>query len=544
MYAKEGSLEKARMVYEKLATLNPNDLKVQLMLGDHYLRTKKYTEALKFFQKSYTANRSSQAAQGMAQAAFALNQKEMARDAAESALRLDTSLTIPRKILAQIAQQENDFKGALDQLYILSWKTPNDLELWLNIAVCNEKMNNAAKLADADKHIIALDARNTASRLRLAQYATAQNDPATAYSLLQELIQIKQNDPAVLKSLYETAIKLNKTDDAISYLKQYVAIKPADAEAQKTLGNLLYDKKSLDEALTAYRAAVKADSAIKGVYKKYSVIILSKSDAPATEVTSVLIGAVATGEADAPVYAALGSNYQKRAQYPKAIECYQKALQLDSKNFGLLTPLAVCQTKAGDIQNAVISYEQATTLNPAAVQEYKDLGDLYMQQNKQAQAIVVYRKYLEKVPTDTKIALVVAEYLYSQKQYEDAVKYYGMVSADDLKKSDLLSRYASACFLTQKNAKALELSRQATAVSPLNADLFKQQFDIASHDSTTKDEALAALKKYTALKPGDAAAQKTLADLQYVQKDYPAALLSYRLAIKADSSIHGISKIM
>jgi tetratricopeptide (TPR) repeat protein len=540
LYAKEGSVEKTRMVYEKLAVLNPNDIKIQLMLGDHYLRTKKFPEALKFFQKSYTSNRSAEAAQGMAQAAFALNQTEMARDAAESALQLDASLTEPRVILASINQKENDFKSALVQLTILSQKNPKDVELWQRIAVCCEKLNNTAKLADADQHIIALDSGNTASRTRLAQYALANNDPATAYRLYQEVIQLKPGDPALLKSLYQTALKLNKPDEAIAYLKQYVTLKPADAEAQKTLANLLFDKKAIDEALSAYRATVKADSAIKGVYKNYSTIILSKTGIPAAEITSVLAGAVATGEADAVIYAALGSDYQKRAQYPKAIECYQKALQLDAKNIGLFSSLAFCQTKTGDIQNAVISYEQATTLNPAAVQEYKDLADLYMQQNKQSQAIAAYRKYLEKTPTDTKVALTVAEYAYTQKTYDDAVKYYGM--SGDIKNADVLSRYAQACFLTQKKAQALELSRSATTLAPTNAELFKQLFDIASHDSTALDEARTALTKYTQLKPTDAAAQKTLADLQYAQKDYPAARNSYRLAIKADPTIRGIYK--
>ena len=59
------------------------------MLGTYYLKAKKYQEALKYLEKSFAIERTSLAAEGIAVAAMALYKYDMARDAAESAIRID-----------------------------------------------------------------------------------------------------------------------------------------------------------------------------------------------------------------------------------------------------------------------------------------------------------------------------------------------------------------------------------------------------------------------------------------------------------------------
>ncbi len=70
-------------------------------------------------------------------------------------------------------------------------------------------------------------------------------------------------------------------------------------------------------------------------------------------------------------------------------------------------------------------------MNPGATKEYKQLGDLYMQQNKTSSAISSYKKYLDKGSSDPEIAKIVAKNAYSTSNYQEAFKYYGMVRGDD-----------------------------------------------------------------------------------------------------------------
>jgi len=47
--------------------------------------------------------------------------------------------------------------------------------------------------------------------------------------------------------------------------------------------------------------------------------------------------------------------YQKKGVYPKALDMYQKAIRLDPQNTDVLSALAECQAKTGDINSAIIS---------------------------------------------------------------------------------------------------------------------------------------------------------------------------------------------
>ncbi|HEX7510327.1 MAG TPA: tetratricopeptide repeat protein, partial [Chitinivibrionales bacterium] len=539
LYTKEGLTEKARIIYEKMVNLNPNNDKIQMMLGSYYLKAKKYPEALKYFQKSYTVERNAKAAEGMAQAAFNIDKFDMARDAAESAIRIDPSLWESRLVLSKIYLKDKNYKDAIDQLEAMLKKDPSGKEIWQQLALCYEQTGNPAKLAEADRKIISLDAQNTASRLRLARYSVSQNDLKTAFDLYKELSTLSSGSADVFKNLFDISMQRGDKDNAIVFLKRYVAIKPGDAEAQKNLGELLYEKKSLDGALSAYRAAISANPAIKGVYKHYSDILVSRG-AERTEIIAAFSGAIAAGEADGAMFAAMGADYYKRGQCTKAIDMFQKSLQMDPRNTGLLSNLAECQAKTGNVKDATITYEQAISMNTAAIQEYKALGDLYTQQNKPQQAVSMYKKYLEKKPSDIKVALGVAENSFTQKNYEEAVKYYEMVGGEQTQNAEFLFRFGQACYFSKNYKRAIELCKQVTALAPQNAEAFRILYDITSRDNNLKSEATGYLKRFLALRPADASAQKNLGDLLYDQKDFSGALGAYRTALKTDPGIKGV----
>jgi tetratricopeptide (TPR) repeat protein len=541
LYTKEHLVDKARQIYEKMVSLNPNNDTIQVLLGSYYLKAKKYQEALKYFQRSYTLERSAKAAEGMAVAAFALDKFDMARDAAESAVRIDPTLWDSRIVLSRIYLKEKNYKDAIDQIEALVKKEPGNKESWLHLAQCYEQTGNAAKLAEVDRRIIAIDPQNTTSRLRLARYAAAQGDSKTAFDLYKELSMLAPGNAEAFKNLYDLSLQRNDKDNAVLYLRRYVAIKPGDAAAQRALGDILYEKKISDGALAAYRAAVKIDPSIKGVYKHYAEMLMARGGDHA-ELMSAFSGAIATGEADASIYAALASDLHKRGQCSKAIDLFQKSLQLDPRNIGLLSELAECQAKTGNGKDATITYEQVVSMNPSAIEEYKALGDLYTLQGKTQQAVSMYKKYLEKKPTDVKVAQAVADNCFAQKNYEEAVKYYEMVRGEETKKADFLFRFGQACYFAKNYKRAIELCKQVAEATPLNAEVFKILYDITTRDIALKSEAAGYLKKYLALKPGDAAAQKGLGDMLYEQKDFAGALSAYRAALKIDPGIKGLYK--
>jgi cytochrome c-type biogenesis protein CcmH/NrfG len=105
---------------------------------------------------------------------------------------------------------------------------------------------------------------------------------------------------------------------------------------RKTLASCCTTKRCSTGRIDAYRAAIAIDPAIKGVYKHFAEILMAQGG-DQTEIVTALTGAIAAGEAEASVYGALGTHYYKRGNCVKAVEMFQKALQLDPKNIPRLS---------------------------------------------------------------------------------------------------------------------------------------------------------------------------------------------------------------
>jgi tetratricopeptide (TPR) repeat protein len=540
LYQKSGNPDKAKQIFEKITTLSPNDPKIYLTLGDYNLKAKKYSDALKYFEKSFILDKSAPAAAGMSQAAAALDMWDKAIDAAESAIRFDPSILEPRIVLSKGFLRNNQYKDAKEQLDFLVAKKPFEIEYLKQLAYCYKQLGDATNLSYVDKKIVEQDKNNIESRMRLAKYLLAQREYKQSFDLYKELAVLTPQNVDVYKSLYEITNNSGDKTAASGYLKKYLSMSPADPVAQRNLGNLYYEQKNFDAALAAYRTAIKLDPTIKGVYKPYAEIVVAKG--LKEELHAALSGAVAANEADAGMYATLGSVYQKQGQCPKAIDLYQKALAMDPKNNAVLSGLAQCQATTGNIDAATISYEQVVALNTSAVEEYRMLGDLYLKKNREADAAMVYKKYLDKKSGDSKIARIVGEYAFKQKNYEEANRYFSMISGEETKKTDFLMHFGQACYFAKNYRKAAAVLSQLAILTPQNPDVFKLLFSVVQQDSALMKDAPGYLKKYTALKPSDAQAHKSLGDMLYDQKDMSGALAAYRQALAIDPTIKGIYK--
>ncbi len=218
----------------------------------------------------------------------------------------------------------------------------------------------------------------------------------------------------------------------------YYLVDPADAGSLVRLGDVLYEKKNSAGALAAYRKALKADPMVTGFYKRYAELVIA-AKADEDEIVTALNGVVSSNEADLTTFLTLGRIYKKRAEnknapaeqkkanYTRAVEKYEKALRFDSQNKEALKAVAECKVKLGDAQGAVDALEDVVEANPDAVKEYKKLGDLYNKQKKITKAMSAYKTYIDKGGKDQNLITKLGDYYYSLKQYKDAAKYLAMV---------------------------------------------------------------------------------------------------------------------
>jgi tetratricopeptide (TPR) repeat protein len=446
--------------------VNPSDPKALGMLGEYYYNAKNFGEAIKYFQSSFLLKRSGPMAEKMALCAANLNQWEKAKDAAESAVGLDSTVLECRSILIKSYLQEKSWALAGDQLSVIARRGKATLDQWKLLADCYEKAGKPNDLAFADSTIVLLDKNNVPSRTRYGAYALLKGDTTTALRLFKELAILNPKDSRSFKHLYELSLSRGNKDDAILYLKNYLVLDSTKMELYWLLGDLSFEKKDLPGALDAYRLAFKKKSDQgKGHFKKYANIVLQKN--LEKEAVAVINAAINASEADVEMYTAIGDIYRKQDKCANAVKMYQDALKLDPKNLAVLTAMADCQARTGDVKNAILSYEQIVLMNPKPSQEYKALGELQMKTGKKENAIASYKKYLETTANDYPVAKMVGLYSYEAKQYKEAVKFLNMVQDPGLRDVTLLTALGLSSYsLNDCNATSDALAK-AWAAKPV-----------------------------------------------------------------------------
>jgi tetratricopeptide (TPR) repeat protein len=449
-YQKNNMPDKAKQTLESMLSLSPNDPGVYLSLGQYNLKAKKYSEAHGMFEKSNSLKNSAEAFEGLAITEFNLNQSALARSSATRAVQMDATLVESRIILCKVLIAESNYKDAQGHLEIVVQKK-NDIEYLKMLADCYLQNGSKEKLLGIDKKLVALSSTDVESRMRLAKYAEETKNLQDALSLYKELLSIKPEDPETVYKLYELS---NATGDpvwATIYLKKYLLFSPGNAIAHGLLGDLYYADKKNDDALNEYRTALKINPAAKGFLKQYTEIVIAKG--LQDEVIDALDGLIKSGDADGGTYTTLGLIYEKKKMSTKAIEMYQSALQREPSNVDALAAMAGCQASIGDVNGAIISYEQILMMNPKAVNEYKKLGDLYLRSFKQVEAIKAFKLYLAKDSTDLEVVKMVGNDAYRNKEYKDAQRYLGIL-ASGASDEDLYD-FADACQMNGDTTKAI-----------------------------------------------------------------------------------------
>ena len=523
LYQKSGMTEKAKHTLETIISLSPNDPAVYLTLGQYYLKAKNYKEAFTQFDKSNSLKKSAAAESGIAVAAYNLNRVEAAKDAAKSAVELDSTLWDPHAVLADILMQEKDYLSAASHVEFMVKTEPANIEYKERLAVCYDQNNEKARLLDLDKEIVARSATDVPSRVRLAHDADTRNDVTSAQKLYKEIVALQPKNAESLHRLYEIALGKKALAEAAGYLARYLEISPT-ADGERDYGDVLYQIKDYDKALVAYRTAIKLNPAIKGFYKRYAEIVIAKGQQE--EVIAALSNVIKSGEADVGTYQTLGLIYQKKGVYPKAIEMYQKALMLDPQSVDALTSMAACQAAAGSTNDAIISYEQVVMMDTNASDAYRDLGDIYYKKNDMASAAKNYKRYLARMPKDQVVSKKMGKYAFDSKDYAGAIKYLSALQYQTEDDAEYALILADACNQTKQYKDAIKVLEPLRAMKfgpKVDRSILKALAEAYENDGQIP-KAAEAYAAYCAI-PGPGDPDASFKEAFLIEKSNPAAAM-------------------
>jgi putative PEP-CTERM system TPR-repeat lipoprotein len=413
-----------------------------------------------------------------------------ARQAFEKALSLQPGYYPAAANLAQLDMRDKKPQAARSRFDGILAADKNNASAMVAIAELERAAGREKEyVAWLDKATRA-DAKAIKPRTLLAQYYVGKNEAPRALSIAREAQTANPNDPEALNLLGNAQLAANEKDNAVATFGKLVALAPQSPLAYVRLGAAQAVNNSPTEARKSLRLArelkpdlIDAQTAMIGLDLQEN-----RTDDAIKRAQQIQQQhpKLATGyEIEAGILAS-------QKQYAKSAELYQKALDV-GRNSVLAQKLHVTLAAAGKTGEAETRAAQWLKEHPEDVGMRVYLGETYIKQGQDKQAIAQYQAILQKSP-DNLIALNNLAWLLQKQRDPQAVVH--AERAHKLRPEDPSVMDTLGWILVEqgKTARGLELLQRALAKAPDVADI-RYHLAVALFKSGDKVRAEAELKR-------------------------------------------------
>jgi tetratricopeptide (TPR) repeat protein len=187
---------------------------------------------------------------------------------------------------------------------------------------------------------------------------------------------------------------------AIEQYEQIVKIEPNSVDNHLLLGRLYRLNNDLQKSESELKTAVKLDPSSEEAVTTLAILYTDEGD---TAHALQVLSSVPDVGRSAKLYSALGSTYEQRKDYKKAIEAFKKAIQLDRDNLDAIRGLAENLMNDGQTDAALEQYKVIADANPEDAQTYLRIGEIYRRQGKYDQALESLKKADTMVPDSLEV---------------------------------------------------------------------------------------------------------------------------------------------
>ena len=334
----------------------------------------------------------------------------------------------PRNVTAQtlagiVADQENNLPEAEKRFALAARLAPASPDTHNNYGAILLKLNKKNEAANEFENSLKLNPNQPSALVNLGNIKFADNDFAAAQTLFEKARAIAP-DVEVLRSLVVVALQLKQTERAKTAYEDYAALteNKIDPAVSAQFGAALLENNLVEQAVRELTRAVSGDGS-----NSDAKILLSRAFLANKDVKSagrLLESAVAAGQTNAKIYAALADVYQTGGYYENAIPAMRLAIAADAKNdfyrfrYGLL----LVDSKAPAA--AVIRLQEALKEFPASAKLWLALGIAQLDDGKTTDAQASFQKALSFDAKSVPALAYLGTTFIERAQYDEAAKYY------------------------------------------------------------------------------------------------------------------------
>jgi tetratricopeptide (TPR) repeat protein len=327
----------------------------------------------------------------------------------------------------------------------------------------------------------------------------------------QEALKLDPSASVIFEELTDLYIQTNRLRDAVSQAEDMLKQNPENLDARRMLGRI-------------YTRMV-GDSQPGKVPEEY----LHKAIDQYEKITQ-------KDPKDAESWVMLGRLYRASNKSPESEKAFNQALKADPDNEDALTGLAMLYADLGDTKSAIEKLKAVTDKSPND-RLLAILADQYEQVHDYKSAADVLKRAYEIAPDNGRIARGLAKDLLYSDQFDESLKLYTQLAADDPRDQEFPTSIAEIYRAKRDFAKAHQYLDKAKAINPSNLQVRYEEVKLLETENKT-DDAIAALKSML-----DDTARRTYSDseagvratmleeygiLLRSQEKYPQAIDAFR----------------
>ncbi len=190
---------------------------------------------------------------------------------------------------------------------------------------------------------------------------------------------------------------LDKLEEAVVAYREAIKIDPTYAPAHYNLGVALVGLGKLGESVVAYREAIELDPTLAVAYYN-----LGNSLADLDKLEEAVVAyreAIKIDPTYAPAHYNLGSVLVGLGKLGESVVAYREAIELDPTYAPAHYNLGVALVGLGKLGESVVAYREAIKIDPTLAVAHNNLGVVLFDLGKLGESVVVYREAIKIDPT-------------------------------------------------------------------------------------------------------------------------------------------------
>jgi Flp pilus assembly protein TadD len=328
----------------------------------------------------------------------------------------------------------------------------------------------------------------------------------------------------------QAALDTNDYAAAIVSLQKFIAEKPGVAFAHFQLAYAYTALKRTVEAQAEYEECISLDPKMAESYLNLGILLLEEN--PSQAVSPLRKAVELLPSQSRPRYL-LGVAQQQSGDLAGAAEAFEGATRLDPKGLDSLIHLGEVYLKENRAANAESKFRAALDLDPKSKEALQGLA-ITLDAQKKPEALDAYRSYLATEPQDQAARIRLLHLMVEQGQYDAALAEIDKTGNGEESSLERLKLKADIQIAQKKYPEAVATLKQAITLSPNDEQLHgglgriymeTRDFPSAEHE----------LKAALQLDRNNLVYWKDLSSTYYLAGNYQATLATLDIIAKAET---------